>query len=190
MSANNAKPRSKAARSPTANSAASTSSRPSRSSILRRIPVPNESDVPAPAQNEKALVPQKRPRLEKPIAIDEALRREGMGPRHYARKLRDFVEGVTAKEDPKLALEGIKEWGRHLESKKSASSTEPEPPVMVQLVHAVPRPSRGPQVDGESISGLRSQVDSAGVPKPDLGDQSAPETGNSKLEIPTASPAP
>jgi len=53
-----------------------------------------------------------------------------------------LVEGVTFEDDPKVALEVLKEWARHLEAKKSASSTEPEPPVMVQLVHAVPRPSR------------------------------------------------
>ena len=126
-------------------------------------------------------MPQKRPRLEKPIAIDEALRREGMGPRHYARRLKVLVEGVTFEDDPKVALEVLKEWARHLEAKKSASSTEPEPPVMVQLVHAVPRPSRGPQVD--EIKGSRGPGDGRPGDQSSLGDRSTAESGNSKLEI-------
>jgi len=65
-----------------------------------------------------------------------------MGPRHYARNLSELVTNVMKAGDPKIALEVLKEWARHLESKKAAASEEPEPPVMVQLVHAVPRPDR------------------------------------------------
>ena len=43
----------------------------------------------------------------------------------------------------KLSLDGVKEWIRALEIKRApAGSPEPETPVMVQLVHAVPRPDR------------------------------------------------
>jgi hypothetical protein len=157
MPTNNAKPRAKTAHSSASKHRASISSLTNRSAVLRRSPIADESanaaaHTPAEGQahapqtaqpSQSAPAPSKRPHIEKPIAIDEALRKEGMGPRHYARRLKDFVESVTAETDPKLALDGLKEWGRHLETKRSAGgSSEPEAPVMVQLVHAVPRPDR------------------------------------------------
>jgi len=75
----------------------------------------------------------------------------------------------------KMRLDVLKECTKHLESaqkveRSAAEVAAAEAPMMVQLVHTVPRPSRGPQVDGESSSGPRSPVDSTGVPRPDLGD--------------------
>jgi hypothetical protein len=94
------------------------------------------------------------------VPIDEALRREEMGEPEYAIKLKCFFElvegdtsasGVAKKGDPKLMLDGLKEWGRHLEPKRVAGgSSVPETPVMVQLLHTVPRPDRTADTVDES----------------------------------------
>jgi hypothetical protein len=78
------------------------------------------------------------------LPIDEALRYKGMDELEYAMMLGRCMDIAEANEDAKLMLEGLKEWGRQLESKRAAgASPGAEPPTVVQLVHAVPRPDRG-----------------------------------------------
>jgi len=69
-----------------------------------------------------------------------------MGEREYAASLGRFVTKVEGNDkNLKLMLDGIKEWGRHFQGKQaSESSSTPDAPVIVQLVHDVPRPARTP----------------------------------------------
>jgi len=78
------------------------------------------------------------------MSVDEALRKEGMGEREYAASLGRFVAKVEGKDKQlKLMLDGIKEWGRHFQAKRASDSSDShDAPVIVQLVHNVPRPER------------------------------------------------
>jgi len=69
-----------------------------------------------------------------------------MGEREYAASLGRFVTKVEGNDkNLKLMLDGIKEWGRHFQIKQSSEfSSTPDAPVIVQLVHDVPRPARTP----------------------------------------------
>lgn len=54
----------------------------------------------------------------------------------------------------KLMLDGLKEWARHLEPKRSSlTSADMEEPVVVQLLHSVDRPHRqdAPEAMEEAI---------------------------------------
>jgi hypothetical protein len=87
------------------------------------------------------------------LPIDEALRYKGMDELEYAMMLGRCMDIAEANEDAKLMLEGLKEWGRQLESKRAAgASPGAEPPTVVQLVHAVPRPDRSTPGQFESPS--------------------------------------
>jgi hypothetical protein len=85
------------------------------------------------------------PTLER-LPIDEALRSGGMDERAYAKALARFMARVaSANRDAKLMLDGLKEWSRHFQPKRSAESAPAnDPPVIVQLVHDVRRPVRPP----------------------------------------------
>lgn len=78
--------------------------------------------------------------------LDEALRREGLDETGYAQTFGGFFEQLEGKGSIpklKLMLDGLKEWGRHLEGKRLGSiSTDGGAPVVVQLVHNTARPSR------------------------------------------------
>ncbi|MBZ5696797.1 MAG: hypothetical protein LAN36_15735 [Acidobacteriia bacterium] len=107
--------------------------------------------APNPAPHEAAppsatLTLPKRPRRRKRMSVDEALRKEGMGEREYAASLGRFVAKVEGNNDElKLMLDGIKEWGRHFQEKRASDSSDSrDTPVIVQLVHNVPRPERPP----------------------------------------------
>ncbi len=88
---------------------------------------------------------RRQPSLER-LPIDEALRRGGMGEFEYAKSLGRFMDTVDgAKPDRKLMLDGLKEWGRHFQPKRSSeSASSSDPPLIVQLVHNVQRPLRPP----------------------------------------------
>jgi hypothetical protein len=89
---------------------------------------------------------KRRPPRRKRCALDEALRLQGLDELGYARKLGGFFDQVEGKADVpklKLMLDGLKEWSRHLEPKRTGSAdADPELPSVVQLVHRVDRPSR------------------------------------------------
>lgn len=78
--------------------------------------------------------------------LDEALRREGLDEIGYAQTFGSFFEQLEGKESIpklKLMLDGLKEWGRHLEGKRLGSNaTDGGAPVVVQLLHNIARPSR------------------------------------------------
>jgi hypothetical protein len=89
---------------------------------------------------------KRRPRRRKRWPLDVALRREGLDETGYAQKLGGFFEQIEGKADVpklKLMLDGLKEWSRHLEPKRSGvADADGEGPAVVQLVHRVDRPSR------------------------------------------------
>ena len=118
----------------------STRRRPSSKRSARK-PAPHNT---APPSAKHSTLKRKRRRTR--IAVDEALRCEGMGEREYAASLGRFVTKVEGNDkNLKLMLDGIKEWGRHFQGKQSSeSSSTPDAPVIVQLVHDVPRPARTP----------------------------------------------
>jgi hypothetical protein len=113
----------------------------------RRQPPTTLAPNPAPhkaAPPSATLTLPKRPRRRKRMSVDDALRKEGMGEREYAASLGRFVAKVEGKDkELKLMLDGIKEWGRHFQAKRASDSSDSsDGPVIVQLVHNVPRPER------------------------------------------------
>ncbi|MDR3720127.1 MAG: hypothetical protein P4L00_00895 [Candidatus Acidoferrales bacterium] len=101
---------------------------------------PNSSDKKSKLRHRR-----RQPSLER-LPIDEALRREGMGESEYAKSLGTLMDTLEDPEsDPKLRLEGLKEWARHFQTKRAPESAAAnDVPVIVQLVHEVRRPVRPP----------------------------------------------
>ena len=90
---------------------------------------------------------KKRHRSGTPVSTGDALRREGVDERRLAQGLANLFGNLQGKieenEKEKLFVDVLKECSRHLEStsacRKAASG---ETPVIVELVHKVPRPAR------------------------------------------------
>lgn len=88
---------------------------------------------------------KRKPRRRRRWPLDEALRREGLDEVGYAQSLSGFfeqLEGNTEIQKLKLKLDGLKEWGRHLEPRRSGPVPPDDAPAIVQLVHNVARPPR------------------------------------------------
>ena len=72
------------------------------------------------------------------------MREAGLDETRFAEKMSSLVEKVDSGNDsePKIFLEVLKEWSKHLEEAQGARAATPRVPVMVQLIHNVARPER------------------------------------------------
>lgn len=77
------------------------------------------------------------------LKVPEAMRLHGMDEEKFAKKMRGLIAKLSRpKSSPKLLLDGIKEWGRHLAPDRTTDRGASETPVTVHLVHNVARPER------------------------------------------------
>jgi hypothetical protein len=100
---------------------------------------------------------------QKLLRVAEATREEGLDEgtlaRTYKRELRRLISS-DAKAGDKLLVDLLKEIGRFLEPSGSisAAGSIAGPPVVVQLMHDIPRPSRtGPETESY-IPGEREAI--------------------------------
>ena len=81
------------------------------------------------------------------------MREAGLDETRFAEKMSSLVEKVDSGDDsePKIFLEVLKEWSKHLEEAQGARGAPARPgaPVVVQLIHNVARPERQPAQAGK-----------------------------------------
>jgi hypothetical protein len=100
---------------------------------------------------------------QKLLRVAEAIRKEGLDEgtlaRTYKGELRRLISS-DAKAGDKLLVDLLKEIGRFLEPSGSISATGSiaDPPVVVQLMHDIPRPSRTRPETESYIPGEREAI--------------------------------
>jgi hypothetical protein len=101
------------------------------------------------------------------VPVDDALRAAGLGELRFAETLGLFIERVSDKKgQEKLLLDGLKEWGRQFERTRPPERAS-DPPMVVQLIHNVPRPERSERPPAPKLPAeLPPAPDPQGPPKP------------------------
>jgi hypothetical protein len=72
------------------------------------------------------------------------MRLHDLDEEQFAMTMRELITKLSKPiANPKLLLDGMKEWGRHFPSERAVDSSANEMPVTVHLVHNMARPDRG-----------------------------------------------